>query len=115
MIKREKYIAPIRSFYENDLIKIITGVRRCGKSEILKQIKEEISEKTDNIVFLNFEDRLITEQIQTWKDIVSYVEDHKGKGLCYVFLDEIQEIDEWQLACKTLRLRDCSVFITGSN
>ena len=115
MIKREKYIAPIRSFYESDLIKIITGVRRCGKSEILKQIIAEIKEKSSNIIFLNFEDRLITEKIQQWQDIVAYVEDNRKSGLCYVFLDEVQEIEDWQTACKTLRLRDCSVFITGSN
>lgn len=115
MIKREKYIAPIRSFYDSDLIKIITGVRRCGKSEILKQIRAEISESSDNVLFLNFEDRIVTGQIQKWQDIVSYVEDNRNDGLCYVFLDEVQEIDGWQLACKTLRLRECSVFITGSN
>ncbi len=115
MIKREKYIAPIRAFYNSDLIKIITGVRRCGKSEILKQIKTEISSKTDNVMFIDFEDRMITAQIQTWEDIVNYIEDNRKTGLCYVFLDEIQEIEDWQLACKTLRKRNCSLFITGSN
>ncbi len=115
MVKRENYINPIRPFYSSDLIKIITGVRRCGKSEILKQIKNELSQKTDNIIYLNFEDRITTEQIQGWKDIVSYVETNRSTDLCYVFLDEVQEIDDWQEACKTLRLRDCSVFITGSN
>lgn len=115
MIKREKYIAPIRSFYDSDLIKIITGVRRCGKSEILKQIKSEIEQKTDNVIFYNFEDRLVTEQIQKWQDIVSEIEKSRKNGLCYVFLDEVQEIEGWQFACKTLRLRNCSVFITGSN
>ena len=87
MIQREKYLAPIRSFYDSDLIKIITGVRRCGKSEILKQIKSEISNKSDNIIFLNFEDRMITEQIQKWQDIVSYVEDNRKPGYCYILLD----------------------------
>lgn len=115
MIKREKYLASIRGFYDSDLIKIITGVRRCGKSEILNQIKAEIAKKTDSIIYINFEDRLTTEQIQTWKDIVTYIEENRKAGMCYVFLDEIQEIDGWQYACKTLRLRDCSVFITGSN
>ncbi|MBQ8913251.1 MAG: ATP-binding protein, partial [Lachnospiraceae bacterium] len=115
MIKRERYIAPVRAFYDSDLIKIITGVRRCGKSEILKQIKAEIEDHSDNIVFINFEDRIVTEHIQNWKDIVSEVEGGRKNGLCYVFLDEIQDIDDWPLACKTLRLRDCSVFITGSN
>ena len=111
MIKREKYIASIRSFYDSDLIKIITGVRRCGKSEILKQIKSEIAERSDNIIYLNFEDRIVTEQIQEWKDIVAYIDANRKNGCCYVLLDEVQEIDGWQNACKTLRLRDCSVFI----
>ena len=116
MIKREKYIAPIRGFYDDDLIKIITGVRRSGKSVVLEQIAKEIREKSEEIIFLNFEDRFVTEQIDTWKDIVSYVEEQRTGGkLCYVFLDEVQEITGWQFACKTLRLRDCSVFITGSN
>ena len=115
MIKREKYISEVRGFYDSDLIKIITGVRRCGKSVVLEQIMDEIKEKTDNIVFLDFEDRMTTEQIVTWKDIVSYVEEHRAHALCYVFLDEVQEIEDWQLACKTLRKRKCSVFITGSN
>ncbi len=115
MIKREKYISPIRAFYNDDLIKIITGVRRCGKSEILKQIKAEISSASENVIFFNFEDRIITSQIQRWEDIVSYVDAHRSDSTCYVLLDEVQEIPGWQFACKTLRLRDCSVFITGSN
>ena len=115
MIKREKYLSEIRGFYDSDLIKIITGVRRCGKSVVLEQVMDEISKKSNNIIFLNFEDRLTTERIKEWKDIVTYVEDHRTSELCYVFLDEVQEIDDWQLACKTLRLHKCSVFITGSN
>ena len=115
MIKRDRYINEIRGFYNSDLIKIITGVRRCGKSVVLEQVMDEIRRKNDNIIFLNFEDRLVTEKINTWKDIVTYVEENRTPGLCYVFLDEIQEIEDWQLACKTLRLRKCSVFITGSN
>lgn len=115
MIKREKYISEIRGFYDSDLVKIITGVRRCGKSVVLEQVMDELHQKSDNIIFLNFEDRLITENISTWKDIVTYVEDRRDSGLCYVFLDEVQEFEGWQIACKTLRLRNCSVFITGSN
>ena len=115
MIKREKYLSEVRGFYKSDLIKIITGVRRCGKSVVLEQIMDEIRETTDNIVFLDFEDRVTTEEIVTWKDIVSFVDKHRTPELCYVFLDEIQEIEDWQLACKTLRKRKCSVFITGSN
>jgi len=115
MVKREKYIESIRGFYHSDLIKIITGVRRCGKSVILEQIMEEIIETSDNIIYLDFEDRSVTASITTWEELVDYVDAHKKNGLCYVFLDEVQEVEEWAIACKTLRKHDCSVFITGSN
>lgn len=65
MIQREKYISQIRGFYDSDLIKVITGVRRCGKSVILEQVMEEIGEKTDNIIYLDFEDRFSTSEIET--------------------------------------------------
>ena len=64
MIYREHYIKPIREFYDSDLIKIITGIRRCGKSVILEQIKEEIGKKSKNIVELNFEDRRIISNLR---------------------------------------------------
>ena len=59
MIKREKYMKHIREFYDGDLIKVITGIRRCGKSVILRQILEEIRERSDNIIFLDFEDTAV--------------------------------------------------------
>ena len=55
MIYREHYIKPVREFYDSDLIKIITGIRRSGKSVILEQIRNEIKQKTDNLIYLNFE------------------------------------------------------------
>jgi len=115
MIKRERYISQIRGFYDSDLIKVITGVRRCGKSVILEQIMEEVSKKTDNIIYLDFEDRFETSEIENWQDLVKYVESKKKEGLCYIFLDEIQNIDDWAVACRTLRRCGSSVFITGSN
>ena len=115
MIIRDKYIREIRPFYESDLIKIITGVRRCGKSVILEQVKSEIQEKSNNIISLDFDDRAVTSFISSWKDIIDYVNDKRKDDLCYVFLDEVQEIENWALACKSLRRENCSVFITGSN
>ena len=115
MVVREKYLNEIRGFYDSDLIKIITGVRRCGKSVILEQIMSEIHQKSDNCVYLDFDNRAVTAAIQSWKDITDYVEENRKSGLCYVFLDEIQEIDDWPLACRSLRCEECSVFITGSN
>ena len=115
MIDREHYIAPVRSFYDSDLIKIITGIRRCGKSIILGQIKDEIAQKTDNIIELNFEDSRVGANIKTAEDLIKYVDTHKKQGKCYLFFDEIQTLDGWQNACKTLRLDNNSLFITGSN
>lgn len=115
MIYREHYIKPIREFYESDLIKIITGIRRSGKSVILEQIMQEIHEKSDNIIYMNFEDKRISANISDGNALINYVENHHKEGKCYLFFDEIQVLDGWQDACKTLRLYNYSLFITGSN
>ena len=115
MIYREHYIQPVREFYESDLIKIITGIRRSGKSVILQQIMEEIGQKTDNIISLNFEDKRVSANITSSSTLIEYVEKNRKEGKCYLFFDEVQVLDGWQGACKTLRLYDCSLFITGSN
>ncbi len=115
MINREHYLKEIRGFYDSDLIKIIVGVRRCGKSIILEQIKKEISKKTDNIIYLNFEDEEVSANIYNSEKLIEYVNNNRKDGKCYIFLDEIQEVKDWNKAVKTLRLHDNSVFITGSN
>lgn len=115
MIQREHYIDQVRPFYESDLIKIITGIRRCGKSVIMEQIINEIGKKTDNIIYLNFEDKKVAANITNSDKLIAFVEENKKDGKCYLFFDEIQTLDGWQDACKTLRLYDYSLFITGSN
>lgn len=115
MIYREHYITPVREFYESDLIKIITGIRRSGKSIILEQIREEIKKKSDNVISLNFEDKRVNSNITNANSLIEYIEKNRKNGKCYIFLDEIQMLDGWQDACKTLRLDNNSIFITGSN
>jgi hypothetical protein len=115
MIYREHYITPVREFYDSDLIKIITGIRRSGKSVILDQIKDEIRKKSDNVISLNFEDKRVSSNIVNANDLIEYIEENRKNGKCYVFLDEVQILDGWQEACKTLRLDNNSIFITGSN
>ena len=115
MIYREHYIEKVREFYESDLIKIITGIRRSGKSIILEQIMREIGNRTENIIYLNFEDKRVSANIKDGNALTEYVESNKREGKCYLFFDEIQVLDGWQDACKTLRLYDYSLFITGSN
>ncbi len=74
MIYREHYIQSIREFYDSDLIKIITGIRRCGKSVILEQIMQEIRKKTDNLIFINFEDKRASSNIINGLALIDYVE-----------------------------------------
>ena len=116
MIKREKYIKQIRNFYDSDLVKVLVGVRRCGKSVILQSIMEEIKEKTDNIIYLNFEKTNDFLKASNAVELVEYVNKNRKDGKCYIFLDEIQEVEDWQIAVKDLRLDSKnSIFITGSN
>ena len=83
MITREHYIEKVRPFYDSDLIKIITGIRRCGKSVILEQIMDEIGRTSDNIIYLNFEDKRVSANITNAEKLLSYVEERKKDGKCY--------------------------------
>ena len=115
MICREHYIAPIRDYYDSDLIKILIGVRRCGKSVILDEILSEIKAKTDNIIDLDFEDASVLLSLPDAPTLIRYINEHRRPGKCYVFLDEVQRVSDWAIACRTIRLQDCSVFISGSS
>lgn len=115
MILREHYLAQIRPFYDSDLIKIITGIRRCGKSVIMQQVRDEIQKESKDIVYLEFEKREVRTQLPDADSVLEYVKQKRKSGRCYVFLDEPQEIDGWEEVCQSLRLHGDSVFITGSN
>ena len=118
MLKRTTYLDKIRPFYESDLIKVITGIRRCGKSVVLEQIREEIGSRGEKIISLNFEDRAVSLNIKNDLELIEFVEKEMSatpEKKCYVFLDEIQSVKNWNLACRSLRLKNLSLFITGSN
>ncbi len=115
MIKREHYISQIRPFYDSDLIKVITGIRRCGKSVIEMQIEEEIKAQGKRTLCLNFEDRRISARIGNADELIEAVEAQIGEEKLYVFLDEVQMVKDWNIACRSLRLQNISLFITGSN
>ncbi|MCR4783526.1 MAG: ATP-binding protein [bacterium] len=115
MIIREHYIAQIRPFYESDLIKIITGIRRCGKSVIMRQVISELEASGKRCLFLDFDLRPIRAKIPDADALIAYVNEHLGQDKLYIFLDEIQNIKGWNEAARTLRLYNTSVFITGSN
>ena len=115
MIIREKYLKEIRPFYDSDLVKIITGIRRCGKSVILKTIYDEINKNTSNTIYLDFEDVNDLKKAGSVDSLLSHIEQNRKDGKCYIFLDEVQNIKDWALAVRTLRLHNNSVFISGSN
>ncbi len=115
MIAREHYISKIRPFFESNLIKIITGIRRCGKSVLMDQIEEELKSQGRRTLKLNFERRDVSSRIAKADDLVAEVQKHTGKDKLFVFLDEVQMVDQWHLACRSLRLENVSLFITGSN
>ena len=105
----------IRPFYESDLIKVITGIRRCGKSVILKQILNELEAAGKRCLFLDFDLRPVRTKIPDADTLIAYVSEYLEEDKLYVFLDEIQNVAAWNEAVRTLRLYNTSVFITGSN
>lgn len=121
MIKREKYLKKIRPFYEQDLIKVITGIRRSGKSVILNQIMEELKENgvdEKQIIYINFE-FLDYMEITNAKAFNDYVEKQiVNSKKYYLFFDEIQNVDKWEKVVNSFKAKyndKVSIFITGSN
>lgn len=120
LYKRENYLKKIRGFYhDSDMIKVITGVRRCGKSSLMKTIIEELKESRiieENIIFLDLDSRgykSIKKPEQLEKEIQKYDE---IKGLKYLFIDEIQNVKGFEEVINAYRGEDdYSIFITGSN
>lgn len=118
-LKRETYLEQIRPYYESDVIKVITGVRRAGKSILLDTIKDElqgngVDEK--HIIYINFEDLdfdYIVDASDLNKEIKSRIKDDRKY---YIFLDEIQHIDQFEKALASFRATlNVSLFVTGSN
>ena len=99
MIIREEILNKIRPFYQQDLIKVITGIRRCGKSVLLKQIIEEIKNNgvdEKHIIFLNFELQEYDE-IKNANALNKYIKEKiKDNEKYYLFFDEIQNVLEWE-------------------
>lgn len=115
MIVREHYLRQIRPFYDSNLIKVITGIRRCGKSVIMEQVEAELRRLGKRTLKLNFEQRAVSSIIQTADDLIRTITAHTSNEKLYVFLDEVQFVKDWNIACRSLRLENISLFVTGSN
>lgn len=120
MIKREQYMSRIRPFIGSDLIKVMTGMRRSGKSVMLELIKEELITSgihPNQFISINFEDMHYYHLLNAkalHDEITTRAESIQNK--VYLFFDEIQEVTDWEKCVNSLRVSlDCDIYITGSN
>ena len=120
MIKRDFYLDKLRQYRNTDEIKVICGIRRCGKTVLLKQLMDELIQDgiaSDNIIFISFESsryRHIKNDIELDKVILEKTKDIDGK--IYLLFDEIQQVSNWEKSINSYRVDfDCDIYITGSN
>ena len=116
--KRERYLEQMKAFQDTEMIKVITGIRRCGKSSLMKLMADELrsSGKEDKqIIEINFESMRFSEM--TVKEFYDYVAKRVlPKKRMYLFFDEVQRIKDWENAVNSFRVDfDCDIYITGSN
>lgn len=119
MIYRLGYIKAIEPFIDKPLVKILAGVRRCGKSTIFEMLKQEFLRRgisEDHIISKRYTEMDIPENITAKEMYDELREAMNGKGHCYLLLDEIQEIDGWEKAVNSLlEGTDADIYVTGSN
>ncbi len=118
IISRESYISKIEPFINTSLIKVLTGQRRVGKSYLLFQLINLVSQKYEdaNVIYINLED-MSYEQIRTAKDLNDYVlQNLVPTNKNYLFIDEIQDVEDFEKALRSLALnKNIDIYITGSN
>ena len=119
MLKRELYLRQIRDFYDSNLIKILVGIRRSGKSVILQQIIEELKNNgidEEHIIYVNFE-FIEFEELTDYKKLNNFIKEKIiDNSMYYLFFDEIQSVDNFEKVINSLRAsQKVSIFITGSN
>ena len=119
MINRPDYIEALEPFIDKPLVKILAGVRRCGKSTIFEMLKEEFLRRgvsMDHIICKRYTEMDIPESITAKQMYDELAAAMAGKGHCYLLLDEIQEIDGWEKAVNSLlESTDADIYVTGSN
>lgn len=119
MINRPNYMKTIETFMDKPLVKILAGVRRCGKSTIFEMLKEEFLRRgipKDHIICKRYTEMDIPENITAKQMYDELLAAMNGKGHCYLLLDEIQEISGWEKAINSLlESTDADIYVTGSN
>ena len=118
-ISRENYLSILKNFKDQQIIKVITGIRRCGKSTLLEIFQDYLRKngiEENQIVSINFENADY-EELQDRKKLYEYIKERLVKGKkTYVFLDEIQNVNEFEKTVDSLFInKDVDLYITGSN
>lgn len=120
MIKRSSYLNNVIPFIDTDLIKVLVGIRRSGKTILLSQIQQYLLENgtsADNILSINFESRK-SKSLKNPDELYDFIcgKSEQVNDKLYIFLDEIQEVNEWEKVVPSLKVDiDCDIYITGSN
>jgi len=119
MIMRNEYLGQLTSFRDKQLIKVITGIRRCGKSTLLELFRDELLKSgvsEQQMTAINFEDADY-EHLMERKALYAYIKNNLiSDKMNYIFLDEIQHVGQWQRVVDSLFIKkNCDVYITGSN
>lgn len=118
MLKRDKYLDQLIEVKDLNLIKVITGVRRCGKSTLLLQYKDYLLEngiKDSDILYMSFESAECYE-IKDYKDLYNYIKSKYHDKKVYLLLDEVQNVEDWEKAVNSLLVDiNCDIYVTGSN
>lgn len=119
MISRDNYLQRLKAFKDNKLIKVITGIRRCGKSTLLELFKEYLKGEgvsDDNIIHINLE-LMKYDDVRDYKTFYNLItEKIKNNDRCYLLIDEIQQVDKWEKAINSMNVEfNVDIYITGSN
>ena len=118
MIIREKYLNKMIMLKDTEFIKVITGLRRSGKSTLMLMYKDYLLNnqvKEDNIIYINFESAMY-DDIKNYKDLYQFVKDKIRKDKIYLLLDEVQNVESWEKAINSFKVDfDIDIYITGSN
>lgn len=114
---REKYLSKIRPFYDSDIVKVITGIRRSGKSSILKSIIDELESRnlTDRIIYLPLDKRGYKNIVSPEKLEERIEEQIKDADMYYLFIDEVQNVKGFERVVLQYEEEGYSIFLTGSN
>ena len=119
MVERKQYLQELKQWKDDDVIKVVTGLRRCGKSTLLAQFQHWLLEngiENEQIISINFEE-LEYEDLLDYKKLYAYIKERLAEGkMTYIFLDEIQNVTDFPKVLDSLYIKkNIDIYVTGSN